>query len=122
MAASISRARKSINRRHSMTIRKTSFRMNQGAAALVSAGLLAATGSARADQLGDLQAAVQQLQAQIDELKAQRAADAQKAAAAPAVVVNPPPTIPAVTDLGLGAALVPVPRLLQIKTAGGQFM
>ena len=43
-------------------------------------------------------------------------------AAAPAVVVNPPPAIPAPTDIGLGSALVPVPRLLQIKTAGGSFM
>jgi predicted porin len=100
------------------------FRMNAVAAALVSAGLLATTGAARADQLGDLQAAVQKLQAQIDELKAQqKAAPAAVAApAAPAVVVNPPPAIPAPTDIGTAAALVPVPRLLQLKTNGGSFM
>ena len=102
------------------------FRLNAVAALLVSAGLLGATGSARADQLSDLQAAVQQLQAQINELKAQRDADAQKAAAAPAaapvVIVNPPPAIPAATDIGTASALVPVPRLLQIKTQGGSFM
>jgi outer membrane murein-binding lipoprotein Lpp len=101
--------------------------MNPVAAALVSAGLLVTAGTARADQLGDLQAAVQKLQAQIDDLKAQQAATAQKvvaapAPAAPALVVNPPPAIPAATDIGLGAALVPVPRLLQLKTAGGSFM
>ena len=107
------------------------FRLNAVATLLVSAGLLAATGSARADQLSDLQAAVQKLQAQIDELRAQRAADAQKAAAAPvapaapaapALVVNPPVTIPAATDIGTASALVPVPRLLQLKTNGGMFM
>ena len=102
-------------------------RMKPVAALLVAAGLLAATCGARADQLGDLQTAVQKLQAQIDELKAQQAATAQKAAAAPvaaapALVVNPAPTIPAATDVGVGAALVPVPRLLQLKTAGGTFM
>jgi predicted porin/outer membrane murein-binding lipoprotein Lpp len=101
--------------------------MNSLAAALVSAGLLAATGGARADQLGDLQSAVQKLQAQIDELRAQQAASAQKAAAAPvaaapAIVLNPAPAIPAATDIGTAAALVPVPRLLQIKAAGGSFM
>ena len=36
-----------------------SFRMNAVAAALVTAGLLAIAGTARADQLSDLQAAVQ---------------------------------------------------------------
>jgi len=98
------------------------------AAGLVSIGLLAAAGGARADQLSDLEAAVQKLQAQVAQLKAQRAADEQKAAAAPAapaapaLVVNPPPAIPAATDVGNGAALVPVPRLLQLKAAGGSFM
>ena len=109
-----------------MITRTVFFRMNSVAAALVSAGLLAATSSARADQLGDLEAAVQKLQAQVAELKAQRAADEQKAtaaqAAAPAVIVNPPPAIPAATDIGTASALVPVPRLLQLKTAGGSFM
>ncbi len=111
-----------------MIRRTTFFRMNPVAAALVSAGLLVATGTARADQLGDLEAAVLKLQAQVAELKAQRAADEQKAAAAPAapaapaVVVNPPPAIPAATDIGTASALVPVPRLLQVKTAGGSFM
>jgi len=110
-----------------MIPRTVSFRMSPVAAALVSAGLLATAGTARADQLDDLQAAVQKLQAQIDDLKAQQAATAQKvvaapAPAAPALVVNPPPAIPAATDIGLGAALVPVPRLLQLKTAGGSFM
>ena len=38
-----------------MTPSTTSFRLNQVAAALVAAGLLAAAGSARADQLADLQ-------------------------------------------------------------------
>ena len=65
-----------------MTPKKVLFGLNPIAAALVSAGLLAAAGSARADQLSDLQAAVQKLQAQIDELRAQQAATAQKAAAA----------------------------------------
>ena len=111
-----------------MTPSTTSFRMNQVAAALVSAGLLAAAGSARADQLADLQAALQKLQAQVAELQAQRDADQQKAAAAPApapapvLVVNPPPAIPAATDIGTASALVPVPRLLQVKAAGGSFM
>ena len=114
-----------------MTPRTTSFRMNQVAAALVSAGLLAAAGSARADQLADLQAALQKLQAQVAELQAQRDADQQKAAAAaaapapaaaPVLVVNPPPAIPAATDIGTASALVPVPRLLQVKAAGGSFM
>ncbi len=109
-----------------MITRTVFFRMNSVAAALVSAGLLAATSSARADQLGDLEAAVQKLQAQVAELKAQRAADEQKAsaaqAAAPALIVNPPPAIPAATDIGTASALVPVPRLLQLKTAGGSFM
>ncbi len=101
------------------------FRMSPVAAGLVSIGLLTAAGGARADQLSDLEAAVQKLQAQVAELKAQRAADEQKAAAAPAapaLVVNPPVTVPAVTDLGNGAALVPVPHLLQLKTAGANFM
>ena len=109
-----------------MIPRTVLFRLNSLAAALVSAGLLAAAGSARADQLADLQAALQKLQAQVAELQAQRAADEQKAAAAaaaaPAVVVNPPPVIPAATDIGNASALVPVPRLLQVKTAGGSFM
>ncbi len=110
-----------------MTPRTVLFRRNPVAAVLVSAGLIAAAGSARADQLGDLQAAVQKLQAQIDELKAQQAATAQKAAApqaaaAPALIVNPAPAIPAPTDIGTAAALVPVPRLLQVKAAGGSFM
>jgi predicted porin/outer membrane murein-binding lipoprotein Lpp len=103
----------------------TLFRMTPLAAAIVSAGLLGATGAARADQLSDLEAAVKALQAQVEELKAQRAADAQKAAAAPAlpaVVVNPPPVIPAATEIGTASQLVPVPRLLQIKTQGGSFM
>jgi predicted porin len=106
---------------------KFPFRLNPLTALLLSAGLVAAAG-ARADQLSDLEAAVQKLQAQVAELKAQRAADEQKAAAAPApvavpaVVVNPPVTIPAPTDIGNGAALAPVPRLLQLKTAGGTFM
>jgi len=103
----------------------TLFRMNPLAAAIISAGLLGATGAARADQLSDLEAAVQKLQAQVAELKAQRAADEQKAAAAPAapaVVVNPPPAIPAATDIGTASQLVPVPRLLQLKTQGGMFM
>ena len=112
-----------------MIPRTVFFRMNPIAAALVSAGLLATTGAARADQLSDLQAAVQKLQAQIDELRAQQAATAQQAAAAPvaaapapALVVNPAPAIPAATDIGTASALVPVPRLLQLKTAGGSFM
>ena len=103
------------------------FRMNAVAAALVSAGLLAASGAAHADQLSDLQAAVQKLQAQIDELKAQQAAAARTPApppapAAPALVVNPEPAIPAVTELGTAAQLVPIPRLLQLKTPVGNFM
>ena len=108
-----------------MIHQKALFRMNPVAALLVSAGLLAATSGARADQLSDLEAAVQKLQAQVAELKAQRAADEQKAAAAPAapaVVVNPPPAIPAATDIGTASQLVPVPRLLQLKTQGGMFM
>ena len=112
-----------------MTPSTTSFRMNQLAAALVAAGLLAAAGSARADQLADLQAALQKLQAQVAELQAQRDADQQKAAAAaavapaaPVLVVNPPPAIPAATDIGTASQLVPVPRLLQVKAAGGSFM
>jgi predicted porin len=101
--------------------------MNPVAAAILSMGLLAGAGAARADQLSDLEAAVKLLQAQVEELKAQRAADQQKAAApapaaAPALVVNPAPTIPAATEVGVGAALVPVPRLLQLKTNGGSFM
>ena len=110
-----------------MIRRNTPFRMNPVAATLVSAGLLVATSAARADQLADLEAAVQKLQAQVAELKAQRAADEQKAAAAPAasaapaVVVNPPVTVPAETVVGNGAALVPAPALLQIKAAGGSF-
>ncbi|HEY9025640.1 MAG TPA: porin [Burkholderiaceae bacterium] len=117
-------------------IRKTpTLRMNPVAAALAAASLLATTGAARADQLADLQAALAKLQAQVAELQAQRAADEQKAAAAaatpapapaapaaPAIVVNPPPAIPAATDIGNAAALVPVPRLLQLKAAGGMFM
>ena len=104
---------------------KILFRMKPVAALLVSAGLLAATSGARADALSELEAAVQKLQAQVAELKAQRAADEQKAAAAPAaspLIVNAPPAIPAATDVGLASALVPVPRLLQIKTNGGMFM
>jgi predicted porin len=107
-----------------MNCRKVHFRMNAVAATLVSAGLFAATGTARADQLADLEAAVQKLQAQVAELKAQRAADQQKAAApapAPAIVVNPPVAVPAATDVGNGAALVPAPALLQLKAAGGSF-
>ena len=112
-----------------MTAHPALFRFRPVAAALLSAGLLAATTGARADPLSDLQAAVQKLQAQIDELRAQQAAAAQKAAAAPApvaaapaLVVNPPPAIPAATDIGTASALVPVPRLLQVKTNGGSFM
>jgi predicted porin len=100
--------------------------MNAVAAALVSAGLFLAAGSAHADELSDLRATLQKLQAQVDELTARQAANEQKAAAAPAaapaLIVNPPPAIPAATDIGNGAALVPVPRLLQLKTAGGSFM
>lgn len=103
------------------------LRMNPLAAALVSAGLLLMAGSVRADELSDLRAALQTLQAQVDELTARQAANEQKAAAAPAaaapaLVVNPPPAIPAPTDIGTAAALVPVPRLLQIKTPAGSFM
>jgi predicted porin len=116
-----------------MTHKTLLVRMNPVAAALVAAGLLASAGGARADQLADLQAALQKLQAQVAELQAQRAADEQKAAAAaaaapapapaaPALVVNPAPTIPAATDIGTASALVPVPRLLQVKAAGGSFM
>ena len=103
-------------------------RMNPVAVAILSAGLLVGAGGARADQLSDLQAALTKLQAQVDELKAKQAASEQKAAAAPApaaapaIVVNPAPTIPAATEIGVGAALVPVPRLLQLKTNGGSFM
>lgn len=107
-----------------MIHQKFLFRMSPVAALLVSAGLLA-SGAARADQLTDLEAAVQQLQAQVAEMKAQRAADQQKAAAAPAasaIIVNPPPVIPAATDLGTASQLVPIPRLMQIKTQGGSFM
>jgi len=105
----------------------TRFPMNALAAMLVSAGLVAVAGPARADQLGDLEAAVKALQAQVAELKAQRAADAQQAAmaapqAAAASVVNPAPAIPAATDIGTASQLVPVPRLLQLKTASGNFM
>jgi predicted porin len=104
------------------------FRMTPAVAALVAAGLLAATGAARADQLADLQAALAKLQAQVAELQAQRAADERKAAAAapapvaPALVVNPAPAIPAATDVGTASQLVPVPRLLQLKTVAGSFM
>ena len=115
-----------------MIPRTVLFRRNAVAAALVSAGLIVTTSGARADQLADLEAAVQKLQAQVAELKAQRAADEQKAAAAqaataqaaaaPAIVVNPAPVIPAATDVGNASALVPVPRLLQLKAAGGMFM
>jgi predicted porin len=102
------------------------FRMNPIAVAVISATLLAASGAARADQLSDLEAAVKALQAQVEELKAQRAADAQKAAAAPAaapaIVVNPVPAVPAATDLGTASQLVPIPRLLQIKTPTSSFM
>jgi len=116
-----------------MTPRTALLRRNPIAAALVSAGLIVAAGGARADQLGDLQSAVQKLQAQIDELKAQQAAAPQTgaagqagtappASAAPAIVVNPPPAIPAPTEVGLGAALPPVPRLMQLKAAGGTFL
>ncbi len=108
-----------------MIPRTVLFRMNPVAAALVSAGLLLAASSARADELGDLRATLQKLQAQVDELTARQAANEQKAAtapaAAPAVIVNPPPTIPAATDIGTASALVPVPRLLQVKAAGGSF-
>jgi predicted porin len=108
--------------------RTTFFRMNPVAAALASTALILGTSAARADQLSDLQAALQKLQAQVAELQAQRAADAQKAAAAPVapaapvLVVNPTPPIPAATDIGTGSALPPVPRLLQLKTNGGSFM
>jgi predicted porin len=114
-----------------MNLRHRPLRLNPIAIALVSAGLLASAGAARADQLSDLQAALQKLQAQVAELQAQRAADAQKAAAQaamppvaapPALVVNAPPAIPAPTDIGTASQLVPVPRLLQIKTNGGSFM
>ena len=108
-----------------MTPSTLTFRMNRVAAALVSAGLLAAAGSARADELSDLRAALQKLQARVDELTARQAANEQKAAAppvTPALIVNPAPTIPAATDPGTASALVPVPRLLQVKTAGGSFM
>jgi predicted porin len=101
-----------------MTPRTTPFRRNPIAAVLVSAGLIAAAGGARADQLGDLQSAVQKLQAQIDELKAQQS----KTTAAPAIVVNPAPALPAPTDIGTASALAPVPHLLQVKAAGGNFM
>ena len=111
--------------------RMSLFRMNPVAAALTSTALILSATAARADQLSDLQAALQKLQAQVAELQAQRAADAQKAAAqaaaptapaAPALVVNAPPAIPAATDIGTGSQLVPVPRLLQLKTNGGSFM
>jgi predicted porin len=109
-----------------MIPRTAFFRMNPVAAALVSAGLLLAASSVRADELSDLRATLQKLQAQVDKLTARQAANEQKAAAAPAaapaVVVNPPPAIPAATDIGTASALVPVPRLLQLKTAGGSFM
>jgi hypothetical protein len=96
--------------------------------AAVAAAMLACASVARADQLSDLQNALQKLQAQVEELKAQRAEDARKSAvtpapgAAPAVVVNPAPAIPDATEIGVASALVPVPRLLQVKAAGGTFM
>ena len=109
-----------------MIPRTAFFRMNSVAAALVSAGLFLAAGSAHADELSDLRATLQKLQAQVDELTARQAANEQKAAAAPAaapaLVVNPAPAIPAATEIGTASALVPVPRLLQLKTAGGSFM
>ena len=109
-----------------MTHQKFLFRMNPVVAAVLSAGLLAATSTARADQLSDLESAVKALQAQVEELKAQRATDAQKAAAAPttapAFVINPQPAIPAATDIGTAAQLVPIARLLQIKTPTSNFM
>ena len=113
-----------------MTPKKILSGLNPVAAALVAAGLLTA-GSARADQLADLQAALAKLQAQVAELQAQRAADAQKAAAAaaapapaptaPAIVLNPAPAIPAATDIGTASQLVPITPLLQVKAAGGMF-
>jgi len=72
-----------------MTHQKFLFRMKPVAALLVCAGLLAGTSAARADPLSDLESAVKALQAQVEELKAQRAADAQKAAAAPATSQMP---------------------------------
>ena len=109
-----------------MIPRTAFFRMNSVAAALVSAGLFLAAASAHADELSDLRATLQKLQAQVDELTARQAANEQKAAAAPAaapaLVVNPAPAIPAATEIGTASALVPVPRLLQLKTAGGSFM
>jgi hypothetical protein len=48
-----------------MTHQKLPFRSNPVVALLVSAGLRAAAGGARADQLSDLEAAVQKLQAQV---------------------------------------------------------
>ena len=115
-----------------MTFHTPKLALHPVTAALVWAGLLLAA-PARADQLSDLQAAVQKLQAQVEALRAAQAASAAKPAAAPAeatsaavsppaLVVNPAPTIPAATDVGLASALPPVPRLLQLKTAGGSFM
>lgn len=112
-----------------MIHQKFLFRMNPVAALLVSAGLLAATTTARADQLSDLESAVKALQAQVAELKAERADEQKAAAAAPAApaapagfVINPQPAIPAATDLGTASQLVPIPHLLQIKTPTSNFM
>ena len=108
------------------------FRTNRMTTALVAAGVLAASLSARADQLGDLEIAVQKLQAQIQELKAHQAETDQKAAAQPAAVTAPSspamifnPTPPTPTEgsmIGTASALPPVPRLLQLQAAGGTFM
>jgi predicted porin len=111
------------------------FRSNTITAALAAAGILVAAAPARADQLSDLQLAVQKLQAQIDELKAQQAANTQKIAtqpAAPAVTArsaiaepkNPEPPVPTepATLVGTASALPPIPRLLQIQAGGGNFM
>ena len=109
------------------------FRTPTLTTALVAAGVLAASASARADQLGDLESAVKQLQAQIAELRAHQMATDQKVAsqppaaavapAAPALVVNPAPATPTPQSMiGTASALPAVPRLLQLQVAGGNFM
>jgi predicted porin len=97
--------------------------------AFIAAGALAASLPVRADQLSDLEIAVQQLQAQVAELKAQRAAANDHPTTPPvagaqpvANITAPPATVTPASLVGAASALPPAPRLLQIQGAGGSFL
>ncbi len=95
-------------------------------AALLSAGILvAAFPAAHADEIGDLKAAVQQLQAEVQQLKMQQAHTAAASTTASvlpanAIVVTAAPA-PAPLGRNAGASLTPVQNVMSLKLGDNAF-